>query len=313
MPEVTRQLCEIHNLRMRINRLKVWRKQGVHTVSWNLHDPTKCRLQPNLRHQGHPRSSRTFPPSPLSLTPPLVLRDPQYEGEELAKHGPAKDPNLQGLDEYQKDFYGKDVEKNAHYCPDPTGRRCGNPADPTCVEKLRTAVAEAVEIASKDQVGRKVKLTKDSLEQAIDTVRGAVMICFPMGLPEYDGVRAILEGNEDLTGTSYQNDPLTAEECVIWFAGKQMDNKKVLKDHVGRNDKTKVIVKVQKAGAHAPSREAPVDEETQKAMLAWYHKRQEAQKKLEEDAEDRYGNSDWASGGSLKSHLSGMGGDVKIR
>ena len=45
-------------------------------------------------------------------------------------------------------------------------------------------------------------LTKQVLTDAIDVVRGAVMICYPMGLPEWDLVRLCLEANEDLAGTS---------------------------------------------------------------------------------------------------------------
>jgi hypothetical protein len=44
------------------------------------------------------------------------------EGEELAKHGPAKLPDKQGLDEYAD----TPVEKGAFYASDPTGRRTGN-------------------------------------------------------------------------------------------------------------------------------------------------------------------------------------------
>lgn len=53
-----------------------------------------------------------------------------------------------------------------------------------------------------DQVGRKVLLTKAALEEAIDNIRGAVMIAFPQGLPEWDLVRQALEGTEELVGTS---------------------------------------------------------------------------------------------------------------
>ncbi len=40
------------------------------------------------------------------------------------------------------------------------------------------------------------------LLEAIDNIRGAVMICYPMGLPEWDLVRGSLEDNEDLSETS---------------------------------------------------------------------------------------------------------------
>ena len=53
-----------------------------------------------------------------------------------------------------------------------------------------------------DQVANKVLLTKGALEAAINHIRGAVMISFPQGLPEWDLVRQALEGTEELAGTS---------------------------------------------------------------------------------------------------------------
>lgn len=46
----------------------------------------------------------------------------RQEGEELAKHGPAKRPEQQGIDEYAE----APVDKGPHYLMDPTGRRTGN-------------------------------------------------------------------------------------------------------------------------------------------------------------------------------------------
>lgn len=59
-----------------------------------------------------------------------------------------------------------------------------------------------VHVSFQDQVGRKVLLTEAALEEAIDNIRGAVMIAFPQGLPEWDLVRQGLEGSEELAGTS---------------------------------------------------------------------------------------------------------------
>ena len=42
----------------------------------------------------------------------------------------------------------------------------------------------------------KAKITAKMLSDAISNVRGAVMICYPMGLPDYDIVRQILEERE---------------------------------------------------------------------------------------------------------------------
>jgi hypothetical protein len=51
-------------------------------------------------------------------------------------------------------------------------------------------------------VQQKQPLTAAALEAAIDNIRGAVMICYPAGLPAWDFVRQCLEGREDLTGTN---------------------------------------------------------------------------------------------------------------
>lgn len=45
----------------------------------------------------------------------------KLEGGELAKYGPAKHPDQQGIDSYAEGA----VERSAHYTMDPTGRRTG--------------------------------------------------------------------------------------------------------------------------------------------------------------------------------------------
>ena len=60
----------------------------------------------------------------------------------------------------------------------------------------------SISLPVQDQVARKVCLSEQMLLEAIDNIRGAVMICYPMGLPEWDLVRENLESKEDLSGTS---------------------------------------------------------------------------------------------------------------
>lgn len=45
-------------------------------------------------------------------------------------------------------------------------------------------------------------MTKQSLQDAINTVRGAIMIAYPQGLPEGETVKHILENDEDLAGSA---------------------------------------------------------------------------------------------------------------
>lgn len=49
---------------------------------------------------------------------------------------------------------------------------------------------------------------------------------------------------------------------------------------LGKNEKTKVIAKLQKSGSGPPQREPAVSEEERKAMMAHYFKKQEEMKKL---------------------------------
>ena len=44
-------------------------------------------------------------------------------------------------------------------------------------------------------------MTEDIIRDALDKLRGAVMIVYPMQLPPYDPIRLEFEGNEDLSGT----------------------------------------------------------------------------------------------------------------
>jgi hypothetical protein len=60
------------------------------------------------------------------------------------------------------------------------------------------------------------------LQEKIDTIRGAVTIAYPMGLPEYDSIRLLLEDSDDMIlkevmGNEYM-DPKTAQ---LWWAGKE--------------------------------------------------------------------------------------------
>lgn len=57
---------------------------------------------------------------------------------------------------------------------------------------LRTNLANV-----QKQVDRKVALTQKMIEDKLQEVKGAVMICYPMGLPAWDPMRLILDGSGD--------------------------------------------------------------------------------------------------------------------
>lgn len=53
----------------------------------------------------------------------------------------------------------------------------------------------------------------------------------------------------------YAADELDPASSTLWFAGKQMQAEKQLKEYVGRHEKTKAVVKLQRKGQGAPARE----------------------------------------------------------
>jgi hypothetical protein len=69
-----------------------------------------------------------------------------------------------------------------------------------------------------------------------------------------------------------------------------------------------MVLKVTVKGSGAPTREPLIDDETHKRMLAFYHKKNEEAKKMEElDEGDQYMNSAWANPNMLKNTLQGTG------
>jgi hypothetical protein len=134
---------------------------------------------------------------------------------------------------------------------------------------------------------------------------------YPMGLPEYDTVRLTIEGTEGLSGTSAGQsllDPATAE---LWVATRFFDRRECVYDRLGKNEKTKVIGKLQRPGGGMPGREPGVSEEERKAMMAHYFKKQEEEKLLAENSDDMYLHSVWADPKQLQRSLRGQTGNIK--
>ncbi len=124
-------------------------------------------------------------------------------------------------------------------------------------------------------------MTLKSLSDALSVLGdGSVKKAFPMGLPDFDPVRQILEGKEDLTGTESSKHVLDPLTCSVWAFNKQWIREHTVSQYTGSNEKAIVIVKLTKKGAGAPSREPVVDEQTQKAIMALHRKKEDERKVL---------------------------------
>lgn len=240
------------------------------------------------------------------------------EVEFLAKSGITLPANMQGLTDEQITEL-KLVDEWSNKCipsggyiekKDDLGRRNGRVPLDKMVDVLERTIREAKQKITKNLVKQDTCLTQSVVQEAIDELRGAVTIVYPMGLPPYDPIQMEFENKEDLEGTQALLEIIPGDEASIWFSGKEMQPTKKLSDYLGKNEKSKIIVKLQKKGRGAPSREPVVSEEEQKKMMAYYYKKQEEFKKLAEQEDDSYLNSDWADAQQLKRQFHGMN-DIK--
>ena len=70
---------------------------------------------------------------------------------------------------------------------------------------ILNTLKDAEAAISKDLVLNGKIMTQAGLDQAIAQVQGAVMMAYPMGLPEDETVKYILEDDEDLTGSAVRH------------------------------------------------------------------------------------------------------------
>mmetsp|Transcript_17631 Transcript_17631/g.25509 ORF Transcript_17631/g.25509 Transcript_17631/m.25509 type:complete len:284 (-) Transcript_17631:1536-2387(-) len=224
----------------------------------------------------------------------------------LAAHGPMKKPQEAGLDEVKETIGGETVEKGPNYAADPTGARTGNAPDAKLAETLERVARDLDEYIDKTQVQKRIALTEDELRDKISNVKGAVMMAYPMGLPEWDTVKLALDSIDNLKGMTVAKQVLGCNDTSLWVAGKEFERGQLVSDRLGKNEKTKVIAKLQPKGGGPPGREPAVSEEERKAMMAHYFKRQEELKRLTEAEDDDYLNSQWADPKEMKHGLQGL-------
>ncbi|KAK1934467.1 UPF0769 protein C21orf59 [Phytophthora citrophthora] len=227
--------------------------------------------------------------------------------EGLGRYGVAKPPQEQGLDAYQEG--AADKQHGEFYEADPLGHRTGEGVSPQLKDVLARVAADAKSMLdSKTQVARRMCIEESELLEKLQNIRGAVAMAFPMGLPAHDPVKLMLDAGsaeEALADSSAVLEVVPEDTAELWWAGKQFFRDQHVRDLAGKNEKSTLIVKLQKKGGGAPSREPGVSEDERKAMMAFYFKKQqELQQAAEDDAED-YMTSSWADPKALKNSLRG--------
>eukprot|EP00466_Bigelowiella_natans_P004553 jgi/Bigna1/90278/estExt_fgenesh1_pg.C_660090 len=249
--------------------------------------------------------------------------------DQLAKHGPMR--KQAGCDDKTGELVDPMKEKasNPHY--DPLGFRVGKPPGPDVAKVLTRTADECRAAIDVQQAARKIVISRSKIEEAINNIKGAVMIAYPMNLPEHDIIRTMLEGKDDVQAACPKEavDPKT---CVIWFArkppkrckcnnnncppenGPQREAEQILWEK--REDVSQSAVAngclnryASQKNQRMPQREARLDKDAQTKMMQYWHKKNEEDKRLkEQEEEDDYLNSDWANPKGYKAALQGMKG-----
>nr|XP_002127537.1 cilia- and flagella-associated protein 298-like [Ciona intestinalis] len=236
------------------------------------------------------------------------------EMEYLAKHGTLLPYNMQGLTDEQiielklKDEWAERCipSGGATFCKDDIGRRNGQAPSTKMAEVLIKTINEAKANINKKLVDANSVMTKEIIKDTLNELRGAVTIVYPMGLPPHDPIKMEFDGEEDLSGTQASLSVIPADQGSLWWAAKEMQLNKKLSDYVGKNEKTKIVVKLQKRGTGPPGREPVVTEDEKKQMMLQAYRRQEDLKKLQEVEDDNHLNSQWADSNMLKRQFQGL-------
>ena len=226
----------------------------------------------------------------------------------LAAHGPLRPEETRGIGDAQVakmggldvHAYGLPTAQDEHF------HRTGVPPMPE-IAKILNSTAETAE----REMNKKFPITVEEIKVQFGLLRGAVMIAYPAyhRLPVYDPAREELEHPMTADGS------LNKADCSLWWAGKDVTANKdaVFADFVGKNEKSKIVLKLQLKSAGPPAREPRIDQATHQQMLAFYHQRQEEMKKLKQDDDDSYLASAWANPKSLKASIVNDGRDVSWR
>jgi len=242
------------------------------------------------------------------------------EVADLAEHGVRAAPAMDGLlDEQIKELKLEDPERErckpeggsggaSRDNPDPTRKRTGDAPNKENKEKVldRTVAEVKCRMDAEENVKGGVALTFKVVRECLDILGGAVSIVYPMGLPEYDPVRMELENREELEGTQASKEVIDPTDATLWFANNEMKPENKLSGHLGKNEKTKVVVKVSTRRGGQPVSESWLDEENQKKIALMNYRRMEELRRLEKDNDNSYLNSTWADGSSLRRKFQGM-------
>ncbi|KAG5490605.1 hypothetical protein JKF63_00726 [Porcisia hertigi] len=175
---------------------------------------------------------------------------------------------------------------------------------------------------SLDRTEKRQLCVQSEMDALVEAFKGGAMIVFPAECSGVDACRrlaAILDSDAasdsekskahrilSIIDEGATNENTLSGRAVMWWSAKPLARDTDFVKYVGKNDKTKITVKLVAEGGPPPPREPVVDAKAQAELMQHFYRKQEEMKKLVEDEDISYGNSGWANPHGLKNQLQGL-------
>lgn len=173
-----------------------------------------------------------------------------------------------------------------------------------------------------ERTEKRLTCEQSALDALVEAFKGGVMILFPAECSGNDACQRLTAVLESDTASDVEkskahrilsilddgatNENILTGRVVMWWSAKPLARDTDFVKYIGKNDKTKITVKLVAEGGAAPPREPAVDARAQAELMQHFYRKQEEMKKLVEDEDISFGNSAWANPHGLKNQLQGI-------
>ncbi|EAY04406.1 hypothetical protein TVAG_417040 [Trichomonas vaginalis G3] len=181
----------------------------------------------------------------------------------------------------------------------PMGENNERANPPEKKEILERAIADAEAAIDPELVKKKVALTVEGVTEELARLSGAVTIVYPEGLPKTDPVRKIMDGEP----VKYELDPKLVQ---FWVTRKSYQRGKHIFDYTGKNERQTFVAKFTGPESGPPPRDMTMDKEAQIRLMSQMHRKAEELKRIENDDDTSYLDSQWANPRGLKNTFQGL-------
>ncbi|KAG5464301.1 hypothetical protein LSCM1_00482 [Leishmania martiniquensis] len=187
---------------------------------------------------------------------------------------------------------------------------------------LTGPIGDTERYLSRERTERRALCVQSELDALVEVFKGGVMILFPAECSGSDACQRLAAIVDSDTASDVErskahrilsiiddgatNENTLSGRAVMWWSAKPLARDADFSRYIGKNDKTKITVKLVAEGGAAPPREPAVDARSQAELMQHFYRKQEEMKKLVEDEDISYGNSAWANPHGLKNQLQGL-------